>query len=177
MTDDTSGPATASLPEHQFFCGVCVQIFKDHCLSFRSFSFRHCIVCPSSIRFLITPLVYPTFLDCICCIIIETTVEVRQLKFEVTVKMCSCHRRIKPPKFSNFGEKKIWYRPGTVSLHYDKLMPSTMVLSRKKDLILKKFTFLRNVFSVFMIKIGNTRSGINSWINIGIMCDNSDIYF
>jgi hypothetical protein len=38
-------------------------------------------------------------------------------------------------------------------------------------------TFLKKVCSLSILYTGNTRSDINSWIDIGVMFGNSDIYF
>jgi len=60
MTGTTRGAGTVTLPEHlgspQVFSGIRVTrslvlnvCFVDRCLSFCTFSFGHCVVCPPSI--------------------------------------------------------------------------------------------------------------------------------
>jgi hypothetical protein len=130
------------------------------------------------------------FLFFLLAVYIIYIVELRWLKLEGTVKMCSSYRKFEPPNFLNFREKKIW-----VSLRYYKLMHSTVGLCPKKYLtllkVLKDCGFWMPLLDIFkhsletffslcswsILDTGSTNLGINNWIDIGIMFDNSNMYF
>ena len=50
---------------------------------------------------------------------ISVTVELHWLELEGTVKICLSYRKFESLRSRNFRERKIWFRPGTVSLRYD----------------------------------------------------------
>ena len=97
------------------------------------------------------------------------------------------------PVFSG-RERKIRFWPGTVSLCYDNWFTvkwAFLVIFFKSFRKFSKTTASEYLFGIFkrsletfyslcsrsILYTGNTRSGINTWIDISITLDNSDIYF
>ena len=112
------------------------------------------------------------------------TVKLRSLELEGTVKICSSYRKFEPPRSRKFREKKIWFWPGTVSLRFDNgcRVPWTFVVkifnplesSQSLQLLNTSGIFKRSLEMCFslcsrsILYTENTRSGINTWIDIGI---------